>query len=344
LHVVGNQIQDAAGQVVQLRGVNISGQEFADEQMATSPGSQSNMWGGQPEDSPSTIAGIISWGHNAVRVPLNEDSWLGINPSRSPATYQAGIISFVKDLRAAHLYVILDLHWNAPSTVSALAQQGMADQDHSPAFWTSVAQTFSYDLGIALECYNEPFFYYITPTENQWQVLLNGGTLTEYLTGGSPYTITQSWQAMGMQAIITTIRATGAQNLILVGGADWCNDLTGWLAPTDPLNNFAVAWHAYPGEAHTAVNEPEIVALAAHHPIVVTETGGDVTTNTSDTANILLGQLLTWWDTLGISYFGWTWDTWLDPQDVLVTTWGGTPTDGYGQLWQAHILARAGLN
>lgn len=330
--------------MVQLRGVNISGQEFADEQMATSPGSQPNMWGGQPEDVASTIAGIVSWGCNVIRVPLNEDFWLGINPTRSPATYQAGIIQFVHDLRAAGLYVILDLHWNGPAAVPALSQQPMADQDHSPAFWTSVAQTFAYDLGIIFECYNEPFFYYITSTENEWQVLLNGGTLTEYLTGGTPYTESVNWQAMGMQAIIATVRATGAQNLILVGGADWCNDLTGWIAPTDPLSNFGVAWHAYPGEAHTAVNEPEIVTLAAARPVVVTETGGDVTTNTADAPNTLLGQLLAWWDTAGIGYVGWTWDAWNDPQDVLITSWTGAPTAGYGQLWQAHLQARAGLS
>ena len=279
LQVAGNRLVDTvSGKVVQPRGVNISGQEFADEQMVTSPGSQPNMWGGQPEDAPSTIAGMIAWGVNTVRVPLNECSWLGINPARNPSAYRAGIVKFVSDLRAAGLYVVLDLHWNGPAAVPALSQQPMADMDHSPDFWTSVAQTFMADLGVVFECYNEPFFYYITATENQWSVWRDGGTLTQYLTGGTPYTVSQNWQCMGMQTIIDTIRATGARNLILVGGVDWCNDLTGWLAhvPTDSLGNMGAAWHAYQGEAHSLVPAPEIVQIAQSYPVIITETGGTI--------------------------------------------------------------------
>src|SRR5712671_7022076 len=70
VRVQGNQLVDSAGHALRLRGVNRSGTEYACAQ----------GWGifDGPSDSTS-IAAIASWHVNAVRVPLNEDCWLGIN-------------------------------------------------------------------------------------------------------------------------------------------------------------------------------------------------------------------------------------------------------------------------
>ena len=68
-------------------------------------------------DGPQAIAAMTSWHINAVRLPLNEDCWLGINgaPARySGARYRAAIRAYVARLNHAGLYVILDLHWSAP--------------------------------------------------------------------------------------------------------------------------------------------------------------------------------------------------------------------------------------
>src|SRR5439155_26558875 len=80
LHVRGNRIVDGSGQVVRLRGFNHSGTEYACVE----------GWGifDAPENtalSASVVAAMARWnGANAVRVPLNEQCWLGLGV---PAAY-----------------------------------------------------------------------------------------------------------------------------------------------------------------------------------------------------------------------------------------------------------------
>src|ERR1017187_10240468 len=112
LSVSGNHLVNASGQTVTLRGANMSGTEFVCAQNWTA-----DPFGGQPEDSAATFAAMKAWGINTVRIPLNEDCWLGINGVEiGGAAYQAPIIKLVRDLEAAGVYVIVDLHWNAPGT------------------------------------------------------------------------------------------------------------------------------------------------------------------------------------------------------------------------------------
>ena len=341
VRVAGNTlVAHDSGAPVQLRGVNASGLEFANAQ-----GQAGGMWGGQPIPTAATITAMQSWGINAVRVPLNEDSWLGINGCGPASAYQAAVAAWVAQIRGAGMIAIVDLHWNAPGTVKALAQQPMADADHSLTFWTSVAQTYANDPGVVFELYNEPFQYYAVGAE--WSVWRDGGQQTQYLTGGQPYTVTQTWNSVGMQQMLSAIRAAGASNVVLVGGEDWCNDLTGWLAnaPVDPLGNMGAAWHAYEGEAHSVWPAPEIVAIAQHYPVVVTELGGTIGTSTPQWA---VGTLLPGLDALGpgiAHYTAWTWNGWCDPKDVLLAcgVWDGTPSAGYGTAYRAHLLSRVGL-
>ena len=68
LHVSGNKLVNASGSTVTLHGVNRSGAEFACVQ-------GTGLFDG-PVDQAS-VAAMASWHINAVRVPLNEDCWLG---------------------------------------------------------------------------------------------------------------------------------------------------------------------------------------------------------------------------------------------------------------------------
>jgi len=119
--VQGNALVDGSGAHIRLLGVNRSGAEFACAQ----------GWGifDGPTDAAS-IAAMKSWHINTVRVPLNEDCWLGINgvnPAYGGANYRSAIGSYVTALHNAGLLVILDLHWNAPGATLATGQQVMAD-------------------------------------------------------------------------------------------------------------------------------------------------------------------------------------------------------------------------
>src|SRR5947209_4983956 len=90
ISVSGNQLMDAGGGPIQVRGVNRSGTEYACVQ------------GFGPFDGPSdaaSVQAIASWHVNIVRVLLNEDCWLGINGAPnggySAATYQQDIVNYV---------------------------------------------------------------------------------------------------------------------------------------------------------------------------------------------------------------------------------------------------------
>ena len=183
-----------------------------------------------PSDNASAAA-IASWHTNAARLQLNEDCWLGINgvnPAYGGANYQAAIGNYVNLLQQNGLYVILSLAWNAPGTTASNGQQVMADADHAPAFWRSVATAFRYDPGVVFDLYNEPH-------DISWDCWLNGCTTS----GG--------WQAAGMQTLVNAVRMAGATQPLLLSGVGWGNDLTQWLGsrPNDPANALVASFHEY---------------------------------------------------------------------------------------------------
>ena len=130
LHVVmgsnglPGHIVDGSGNMVRLHGADRSGTEF-------------ECLSGTFFDGPGDQTGIDAmktWHINAVRVPLNEDCWLGINgvPTASGgANYQSAIPRWVNLLTQNGMIVVVDLHWTAPGTTLANAQAPMADADHS---------------------------------------------------------------------------------------------------------------------------------------------------------------------------------------------------------------------
>ena len=68
--VSGNHLVDSSGHTMRLLGVNRSGAEYM------------CVGGPQVFDGPATgnsVKAMAAWHIDAVRVPLNEDCWLGIN-------------------------------------------------------------------------------------------------------------------------------------------------------------------------------------------------------------------------------------------------------------------------
>ena len=121
-----------------------------------------------------------AWSSNAVRVPLNEDCWLGINgvnSAYSGQNYINAISTFVTMFTDAGFIVLLDLHWTAPGTQQATGQQPMPNMDHSVDFWKSVANYFKSNPNVIFELFNEPY-----PDNNNWnsqagwQCWRDGGT------------------------------------------------------------------------------------------------------------------------------------------------------------------------
>jgi len=322
VHVSGNRLINGAGSTIQLHGVNRSGPEY---QCVHGLG----IFDGPSDDS--SVAAIASWhGVNAVRVPLNEDCWLGINGfpngGYSAAQYQAAIAAYVQKLHAHGLYAILDLHWSAPATFPANWQEGMPDADHSPTFWSQVASAYQKDPATIFDLFNEP----VGVDYPCWR---DGCPY-----GGDPTNGRGQWQVAGMQQLVTTVRNTGATNVIMLGGLSFANDMTGWLSykPTDPANQLAASFHTYNFNTcnSTGCWDAQVGPVAAQVPLVTGEIGED------DGAATFINAYMAWAEPKGISYLAWTWDTWgCGNGAVLISDYTGTPCPGMGAGYKAHLGA-----
>ena len=322
LHASGGEILDVSGAAVRIRGVNRSGSEFA------------CIGGYGFFDGPTDVASIVAmktWKINAVRVPLNEDCWLGLNgvsAAYSGANYQAAIKAYVALLLANGIYPILDLHWSAPGSVLATGQQPMADADHSPAFWTSVAGAFKSEGSVILELYNEPWPDNDQDTTAAWTCWRDGGSCPSV-----------SFPVAGMQTLVNAVRATGATNLVLLGGVEYSNALTQWVAykPKDPLDNLAAAWHVYQNNAcSSAACYDQIAApLALAYPIVATEVGD------SSCDGAFMTTVTQWLESHGQGYSAWTWSAWGSAcaNYSLILDYTGTPNGAYGLAYRTQLLS-----
>jgi len=355
--VSGNELVNGSGTPVVLRGVDVPSTEYACQQ----------GWGyASPPLSAATAAAIAAWHANAVRVPFNEDCWLGINGQPSYGTaagYRRAIAGWVANLNAAGLYAVLDLHWSAPGTNVADGQRPMPD-DHSTAFWSSVASTFAAQPAVLFDAFNEPY----SPAANgnstlsvSWSCWLNGGCAVPVANQDGPIDDDDTYDAVGMQAIVDTIRATGATQPVMVGGLSYANDLSGWLAhePTDPEHQLVASFHNYFGEAcdSSACWSSVIAPVAARVPVVTGEfdQGYDCAHPPSSPAALATFDTtyMGWADQHGVGYLAWGW--WVlgnaatncsalaDPGDryALVSSYAGSPVAPDGTALRAHLAALA---
>jgi endoglucanase len=332
LKVAGNKLVDEAGSPVILRGVNRSSGEYACIQ-------DNGLWDGPMGDD--TVKAMTTWKIKAVRVPLNEDCWLGqswVNPAYSGQNYQKSIKDYVTILEANGIVPILDLHWNSGTwtgqgthcaTSHAECQKPMPDMQYAPQFWKEVATAFKADLSVVFDLFNEPFpnFLGTMSYDQSWDCWKDGGSACTGLT----------YEAAGLQDLVDAVRGTGAKNVVLASGISYSNDLSGWLThrPTDPAGNLAASWHSYNfNYCNTATCwDSTIAPVAAAVPVVVAEMGEN------DCGHSYIDTLMNWLDGKGISYLGWTWNTWnCNSGPALISNLDGTPTS-YGIGFRDHLRA-----
>lgn len=325
LRVAGNQLMDANGAPVWLYGVNRSGTEFACVQ----------GWGifSGPTDDAS-VQQLVAAHVHAVRLPLNEDCWLGINGDIERgyigAPYRSEVTNYVSRLVAHRIYAILDLHWVAAGTTTAKPSQRMPDADHGIAFWQDVARAFANQPGVLFDLYNEPH-------DVDWGCWKSG--LCTKQTG---------YAAAGMQQLLDTVRGTGAHNVVLVEGVRWANDLTGLLAnwPSDLDHNLVASAHIYVGNEcqDTSCWQSQMGPVAAMVPLVIGEFGPYRYNNSA--LDLSAGNtLVTWADTTpGVAgYLAWTWNVGFGITSLLADP-DGTNLTPYGQWMVQHFAALDGAH
>ncbi|MFJ4637277.1 glycoside hydrolase family 5 protein [Streptomyces hygroscopicus] len=329
LRASGNRLVDEKGATRRLLGVNRSGGEFMCVQGR-------GIFDGPVDDA--SVQAIADWKAGAVRIPLNEECWLGlshVNPAYAGANYIAAVTSFVARLEAHGITPVIELHWthgtytggdsHCPGTEYATCQKPMPDAQYTPAFWTSVAQTFKNDQAVVFDLFNEPFPDRATSDLTAaWRCWRDGGSCPGI-----------DFQVAGMQTLLNAVRATGARNLVLIPGVAYSNDLRQWLTykPNDPAGNLAAAWHSYNFNSCSSEScfDQQLAPVIAQVPLVA----GEIGENTCSHGYI--DRVMAWLDAKGASYLGWTWNTWdCSSGPSLISDYNGTPTN-FGVGLRDHL-------
>ena len=298
-------------------------------------GTEYSCLSGNTFDGPAdqaSVSAMLSWKINIVRVPMNEDCWLGINGeptgSLSASQYRQNIINYVNLLTGNGMHVILDLHWTAPGGQKATGQLPMPDADHAPTYWSSVASTFKSYGSVIFDLYNEPY-------TSSWSCWRNGSSGAY----ASPCNDV-GFAVAGMQTLVNAVRNTGATNVIMLGGLAYANNLTGWLAnkPNDPANNLAASFHIYNFNACDTISclNSQIAPVAAQVPVIAGEMGEN------DCAHGFIDSIMPWFDSHNIGYLGWTWTTAsCSNSPALISNYNGTPTN-FGVGLKNHLSSLGG--
>jgi endoglucanase len=282
LHVVSNVIIDGQGNEVLLHGVNRSGAEY-------SCITNSGIWDGPGNATHADLVRMtdimLTWHINAVRVPLNEDCWVGVETSaiahgkfRRPALnsayygapYQAAIVDYVGILNQHGIVPILSMHFGAPKGYRAYDQEPMPDSDYTAAFWQSVVQTFANNSSIIFDVFNEPAPFNNDPnvtgsTPKLWACWQQGGDGTpgsgspcDNFMAGYQYNFPDgrksvqfpTYKAASMPSLVQAIRNQETQSnsvthILVLDGVQYADSLTRWLENRPSDANLAAGWHPY---------------------------------------------------------------------------------------------------
>ncbi len=262
----------------------------------------------------SDFAAMAAWHANVVRIALNQDFWLAGAALHDP-NYAGTVDQAVKDAEASGLDVILDLHWSDRGDLTASVagqgqgQSGHADQQqmadaNSKQFWTEVASKYQGDGHVLFELYNEPH-------DISWSVWLHGGAVGNY-------------QAVGMQDLYDTVRATGANNVVIAGGIGWAFNLSGVSANRIQGYNIMYATHPYFPQDPATQWDSKFGYLATQDiaPVIATEFG-DGSDNCTGAWDSNLTQYA---DQHHISWTAWAWWTAGCSFPALISDWDYTPT------------------
>jgi endoglucanase len=301
--VSGSRLIGVDGKPLRLIGVDRSGTEYSCSGPVSGGGFGYGIFQG-PADTGSVKA-LLSWHINAVALPLNEACWLGgyanLSPDFSGASYRRAIVSYVKLLNRAGIYVVLRLSAAAPGDHAYGSDQissdeiPMADADHSITFWRSLASIFRGYRRVLFHTYDEPH-------DVSWQCLRDGCTADDVPEGQQRF---GTYKTAGDQDMVDAIRATGARQPIIISGPDFAGDLSGWVrfAPHDPRHELVADVSSFDYSDYVVAHAAALRAFARRHPVIV---GGFGDTHCVSTYS---DKVMSFMDSIHQSYLAWTWDT-----------------------------------
>jgi hypothetical protein len=331
--IEGKRFVNGQGKTIRLLGVNRAGTEYA----------CADGWGffDSPHphraDDGRIVRALRSWRVNAVRVPLNEACWLGINgvaPQYAERNYRRAIDAEVRHLERANIVPILDLHVVVPRDFTVRPRvwglRPMPDVEHAVPFWRSVAKRYGHDRKVVFDLYNEP-------NTVSWRCLREGCWITRDAFDDS----VPDYRAVGMQRLVNEVRGQGARNVIMSAGIGGAGDLRKWLRwrPHDPLHRIAASYHSYEdGQCQSGCWNNSVARVARRVPVVTGEMGDN------DCNHDYIDTYMNWADRHGVSYLGWAWNAPVFSEwdcsrgPSLIKRYNGEPT-GYGIGLRSHLRA-----
>ncbi len=324
--VQGNTILDASGQPYLFHGIGRDSLEYS-------------CWGDGHLDAQelaymgqgTSHYAATYWGANTVRLPLSEGIWLNGQSSQGcgATQYQALVKQTVDTLTALKLNVILDLQWTDAGGQSLQAGGSWAAPDaDSATFWQQVATIYQSYPNVLFELFNEPH-------PGSWTCWLSACSITDTAYSqdcGCNETLT--FNDVGMQALVNTVRGTGATNLVIVAGMDWGFDLSQIPTYTIQGSNVIYDTHPYPyAEKMPNSWDAAFGKISATYPVISAESGQ------YDCGTSFMSQLLAYFDAHHISWVAWAWVVQGSQcgYPLLIQDYRGTPVPGMGQLIYMHL-------
>ncbi len=341
--VDGNRLVDArTGDTWIPYGVNWSSFEYACTQ----------GWGYSSildANEPAQIAAAMAnWSVNTVRVPINQDCWLGTRGApvsdsdnqRTPEGYREALREFVDALHAQGMVVILDLQSRKRETEDEFGNIAMPDAG-SIDFWRSIASDYKDDESVIFDAFNEPYSRYDEVTQSyafelDWTCWRDGGCSAPAEDDKSELT-GRTYVVQGMAAVVDAIRGEGAKQPIMLAGLDYANDLSQWLDHRPDDDQLVASFHNYNFQRcnDRSCWDAEIAPVAEQVPLLTGEVGQD------DPGAPHLKDYLEWADERGIGYLAWVWWDHEDDPMSLITGPSGAPTTPLGTTFRSHLLERA---
>lgn len=323
LHTKGNKVLDELGNVVRLRGVNCACMEWTSD--------------GEGHILDTLKVAIHDWKSNFVRIPLSQDRWFGMGPEQRDkgASYQALVHRIVDYCATNRCYVLLDLHWNDCQQWGSNIGQHIMPDTNSLTFWRACSREYRNNPAVLFDLYNEPH-------NTTWDIWLNGGEISERNGAGARQGrfAPVSYHTPGMQRVLDTIRAMGADNVVVCGGLDWAYDLSGFLkgyALKDPNGNGVIyACHAYNNKGESIDKWlSHLDAALPYIPVVMSEFGGQNRGATVNQPNAWVDRVIKEMDKRKCSYTAW--DLHPSAGPTLIKDWTYAPTPSFGSLVKASL-------
>jgi len=333
--VEDNRLVDArTGRQFVPRGVNWSSFEYACAQGWGN--STLDTMGGQ-DHYEDEAAAIADWGANTVRLPLNQDCWLGTRGApvsdqfteRRPEDYREDVFDFVAALNRHEIVVILDLHSRKRVDQPEFGNLAMPDAE-SITFWRSVARQYAGNPAVMFDAFNEPYSRYNATGklvfDLSWECWRDGGCEAPVEDDATATSGRDTYPVQGMAAVVEEIRDAGARQPILLGGLDYANDLSHWLdfAPDD--DQLVAAFHNYDFKPCSDRDcwDRVLAPLTDRVPVLTSEIAA--TDPTGRDGRDYVGDYLEWADAHGVGSIFWVWaDHDTDPMS-LIRGESGAPT------------------